>query len=595
MESQAEAQAAGIIGPTMPDDSIQDLSDFVGSQPRGFLDTAATAVKLGWDENTESQIADIATASADRLPNPIRLTQQEYHDSEYFRKDVSYPNGAFLSRIKEGAKRHDNLAEKRFLLSQRKPGIWTGIASVGGQIIGQLLSPSTIGAAVATGGVLDGLKAFNVLSKIGETTRAARVAKGIGRGAIEGTVITAPSTLARHAADNEFGVKNTSLDVLENLAEGAAFGGTLRGLGGLFRPITHEAHIQAIKTAVKQIASDKAANVGAIIENGANEELLRQTPVNASGDFLRPNLTEDERNQLEARDQENLSTAETNHTKLKEKQIELEDNEPKKIRKNQSTSALVKRLLDTARIPEDKRTSAQVKFMKRNETHDEAQKTGLEIGSTPHTDEDGLIKGLKDSDELQLLTDRIDRQKGKIDAFNKNLKEKDTTEEDKNVLRRNIDNEEFKRGMAINRRDALNKKKSLSDKVLDGRTKTHEANMLEHDARIKIDEGNTVQEAIDHGIRPITKEGLSSDVSQLESAAGDIDHDPRIQARLDQQVKSTPQTEEESVRIALEDLEADKEAEDYKEVLDGKSANDEKAEELHKDLESVRTCVRSKI
>jgi len=218
----------------------------------------------------------LATTALTHLFSGRHLTEEEWRNSPYYRKGLSFPHGVGenLAKFRASEFDHENLRQDQ--LGMVQPGFLTSASKLTGSVIGAALDPINDATAVVASEYIGEKAASATLAHLGESA-IARTAARTAIGGVEGTAISAPQIASDFATEHDLGHTESAATVLSSLALGAGLGGVVRGFVGFRQPISTQADRMAKQTAVNQLASGKSVDVEPIVQHGAYTEQLRQS------------------------------------------------------------------------------------------------------------------------------------------------------------------------------------------------------------------------------------------------------------------------------------------------------------------------------
>jgi hypothetical protein len=251
----------------LPENLVQDTSSF---------ETTPEATRLeGFDAARDealshSPVHDVFAFSKTKLLDALpgkKLTEEQWKQSEYYREGLSFPGGVSENVAKYKANLIDDERVRQNQLANMAPGFLSGTSRLVGSFIGTMIDPINIAAAVVVPEAV-GARALGILGETAMSTRGFTAAK-TALGAVEGVGVMLPQALSEYHYETQLGEDPSGYTVLASLGLGAGLGGLVRGYFGWREPITAEAHEQAKKSAVSQMASGKSVHVDEIVQNGA--------------------------------------------------------------------------------------------------------------------------------------------------------------------------------------------------------------------------------------------------------------------------------------------------------------------------------------
>lgn len=161
------------------------------------------------------------------------LTEDQWRESDFFRKGLSFPNGVYQNVAALVAESHDGDTFRKDRLASMTPGFIAGTGKFVGSSIGFVLDPLNA-ASLVLAPELIGTKALPLLAEAESGAEAGLVGKAFDIssrftiGAIEGAAILAPSELVEKASSPLTQEEKSNLSVFTTLGLGAALGGVVR-------------------------------------------------------------------------------------------------------------------------------------------------------------------------------------------------------------------------------------------------------------------------------------------------------------------------------------------------------------------------------
>ncbi|MEG3618249.1 hypothetical protein V5T82_07295 [Magnetovibrio sp. PR-2] len=239
-------------------------------------DAMDAAVDRAWYYNPMQSVRRMWEFDDARSETSRFLTEDEYKESEYARPGVFFDDGVKESVAAITAKRFDERAQFNDVINRAPDGFWTQAGIIGTEFAVSMADPFNLATALIPGLGL-GLRA----GSFGAAAARGATAGVIGAAAVEPLIYTA----ARQEQDNDY----TALDSLMNMTVGGVLGGSFGVAGKKFsdwrasraktdpearqlnpldfrESITPDTHIGAFRTALAQIASDRAVDVSTVLE-----------------------------------------------------------------------------------------------------------------------------------------------------------------------------------------------------------------------------------------------------------------------------------------------------------------------------------------
>lgn len=198
-----------------------------------------------------------------RPPLPKQLSSEDYAQSPWARKGLSFPNGVNEDVARFMAEQYDERIKREDIIAKH-PGNWLtfGAPAFAVGLAASMLDPINVASAFIP--IVGQARYAGMLSRLGKF--GARATKGAIEGAV-GQAMLEPLHAIRMSEEQR---DYHFTDVLTNIAFGAALGGGLHmiagGIGDYVERYSIQTKEQALRTAVAQIMDGRAVDVEPLLK-----------------------------------------------------------------------------------------------------------------------------------------------------------------------------------------------------------------------------------------------------------------------------------------------------------------------------------------
>lgn len=424
--------ALSYLGPYIPDNALQDTSEFEPTPQTGLFQGARVSAM---DTLSNSPVADFLASSRLELTKHFSpgkfLSQSDWKKSDFFRPGLSFPKGVSANVAKLSADRIDVEDRRQAELDNMPSGLLSSGSRFVGNTLGFLLDPVNAAASVLAPEYI-GVRAAGTLAKVADSGALIKRAAAAGVGATEGAAITAPFALSQFATDDLYGQNPSAITALATIGLGAAFGGVVGGAFGARSVMPNLYNKTAMQTAAGQLASGKAVDVGDIIQQGYHEGRVQEDAIPRETTLENKVLLKEKmaKNESELQDTTEKLNKEISNKEFKDKVSgrAIQPDSPKTTDIIKKTSAILDK-------PGFERTANEKIFLNKVPNTDEIEEAigiyrrpGFDRNSTERV----FLKQMLSGEEKNLLSARLDRHKNEIDNLNEEKKTLKTTKIDKN-------------------------------------------------------------------------------------------------------------------------------------------------------------------